>query len=247
VREARGGITWQADVLEGRADGRPPLVLLHGPAFDRSMWQPALAELCVADPGRQALALDLPGHGGSPPPRRHDIDGVLAAVHEAVRWTRLDAPVVVGHAMAAVIATVYAARYPARGVVNVNQWLRAEPPAAPGTWVADEIRGGGFSADRRLPGDSWQLPGRPDGPGWPPDALAADVDIQAVLAKIGAAETDYLFIAGHEVEPQYRRWLRQLVPRASIEVFPGSGHLPQLDRPERFAACLATMGRWPVA
>lgn len=243
MREARGGITWQADVLEGRADGRPPLVLLHGPAFDRGTWQPALAELCVADPGRQVLALDLPGHGGSSPLRRYDIDSVLAAVHEAVRWTRLDAPVVVGHAMAAVIATVYAARYPARGVINVNQRRRAEPPAAPGTWVADEIRGGGFAADRRPSADGWQLPCRPDGPGWPPDALA--VDIQAVLAKIGAAEIDYLFIAGREVEPGYRRWLRRLVPRASIEVFPGSGHLPHLDCPQRFAACLATMGRWP--
>jgi len=239
VREARGGITWQADVLEGRADGRPPLVLLHGPAFDRSMWQPALAELCVADPGRQALALDLPGHGGSPPLRGYDIESVLAAVHEAVSWTRLDAPVVVGHAMAAVIATVYAARYPARGVVNVNQWLRTEPPAAPGTWVADEIRGGGFAADRRLPAGSWHPTCLPDGPGWPPDAPA--VDIQAELARIGAAETDYLFIAGHEVEPAYRRWLRQLVPQASIEVFPGTGHLPQLERPQRFAACLAAM------
>jgi pimeloyl-ACP methyl ester carboxylesterase len=195
----------------------------------------------VADPGRQVLALDLPGHGGSPPPRRYDLDSVLAAVHEAVRWTRLDAPVVVGHAMAAVIATVYAARYPARGVVNVNQWLRAEPPAAGGTWVADEIRGGGFAADRRLRGDGWQLPYRPDGR--PPDALA--VDIHAELAKIGAAEIDYLFIAACEVEAGYRRWLRRLVPQASIEVFPGSGHLPHLDRPERFASCLATMGRWP--
>lgn len=166
MREAREGITWQADVLEGQADGRPPLVLLHGPAFDRSTWQPALAELCVADPGRQVLALDLPGHGDSPPLRRYDIDSVLAAVHEAVRWTRLDSPVVVGHAMAAVIATAYAARYPARGIVNVNQWLRAEPPEAPGTWVADEIRGGGFAAEGRPSADGWQLPCRPDVPGW---------------------------------------------------------------------------------
>jgi pimeloyl-ACP methyl ester carboxylesterase len=48
-----------------RPDGRPPLVLLHGLTFDRAMRQPALAELRKTDPGRQVLALDLPGHGGA--------------------------------------------------------------------------------------------------------------------------------------------------------------------------------------
>jgi pimeloyl-ACP methyl ester carboxylesterase len=44
-------------VLEGEADRRPPLVLLHGLTFDRAMWLPALAELRTADPGRQVLVL----------------------------------------------------------------------------------------------------------------------------------------------------------------------------------------------
>jgi pimeloyl-ACP methyl ester carboxylesterase len=45
---------------------RPPLVLLHGLTFDRSLWRPSLAELRRIDPGRRVLALDLPGHGASP-------------------------------------------------------------------------------------------------------------------------------------------------------------------------------------
>jgi pimeloyl-ACP methyl ester carboxylesterase len=47
-------------------DRRPPLVLLHGLTFDRTSWHPARAELATLDPGRQVLALDLPGHGESP-------------------------------------------------------------------------------------------------------------------------------------------------------------------------------------
>jgi pimeloyl-ACP methyl ester carboxylesterase len=47
------------------SDGRPPIVLLHGLTFDRTMWRPALAKLETLDPGRRVLALDLPGHGGS--------------------------------------------------------------------------------------------------------------------------------------------------------------------------------------
>lgn len=241
--ETHGETTWQADVLEGRDDGRPPLVLLHGPAFDRGMWQPALAELCAADPGRQVLALDLPGHGGSAPLPRYDIDSVLTAVHEAIRWTRLDAPVVVGHGSAAVIATGYAARYPARGVVNVNQWLRAAQPAPGGGWAADEIRGGGFAGwpAKPLGVDIRAAVASSGFAGWPPDALA--VDIHDALATISAAGIGYLFIAGHDVDPGYRRWLLSLLPRASIEVFAGGGHFPQLECPQRFAACLATMGR----
>ncbi len=50
----------------GMPDGRPPIVLLHGLTFDRTMWRPALAELQTIDPGRHAITLDLPGHGESP-------------------------------------------------------------------------------------------------------------------------------------------------------------------------------------
>ncbi len=52
--------------LTGEPDRRPPLVLLHGLTFDRTSWHPARAELATLDPGKQVLALDLPGHGESP-------------------------------------------------------------------------------------------------------------------------------------------------------------------------------------
>lgn len=117
-----------AGILDGGGDdGRAPLVLLHGLTFDRGMWRPALDELRRVDPGRQVLALDLPGHGGSPAWPDYDIGSVAAAVREAVTAAGLRDPVVVGHSMAAMIATVYAARYPTRGIVNVDGWLQMEP------------------------------------------------------------------------------------------------------------------------
>ena len=116
-----------AGVVDGGPDGRGPLVLLHGLTFDRAMWRPALDALGQIDPGRQVLALDLPGHGGSPAWPRYDIDSVAAAVQQAVTAARFGDPVVVGHSMAAVIATVYAAGYPVRGVVNVDQRLQVAP------------------------------------------------------------------------------------------------------------------------
>lgn len=263
--QAHGGSGWEADVLEGRPDGRPPLVLLHRPGLDRAMWRPALAELCAADPGRQVLVLDLPGRAGSAPWPGYDLVRAAAAVHEAVRWTRLDAPVMVGHAMAAAIATVYAACYPVRGVVNVDQWLEGAPSVALVTSPRDEIRGDGLTGawqqfadsthlQRLLPPGRWPLrqAGHPrqdavagywgESLGRLPGAVAAEV--QAALAAVRAAGIGYLFIAGREVEPGYRRWLSQVLPQASIVVFPGGGHFPHLACPRRFATCLAATARW---
>src|SRR6516162_3801744 len=115
--------------LEGDCDHRAPLILLHGLTFDRTMWRPAVAELATIDPGRRVLAVDLPGHGRSPAWPSYDAEGVAEAVHRAALAAKLPAPVLAGHSAAAVIATVYAARYPARGVVNVDQWLQIEPIA----------------------------------------------------------------------------------------------------------------------
>lgn len=39
----------------GNDNDRPPVVLLHGLSFDRTMWRPALAEMRRIDPGRRVL------------------------------------------------------------------------------------------------------------------------------------------------------------------------------------------------
>lgn len=113
--------------LTGTDDSRPPLVLLHGLSFDRTMWRPALAELERIDPGRRVLALDLPGHGESPDAPQRDPEQVMHAVHAAVTEAGLAAPVVVGHSLGAVLATFYAANFPCPAAVNVDQTLIVEP------------------------------------------------------------------------------------------------------------------------
>lgn len=67
----------------GGSDARPPLVMLHGLTFDRTMWQSALAQLAHIDPGRRALAFDLPGHGESPDWESYDLDRVAHGMHRA--------------------------------------------------------------------------------------------------------------------------------------------------------------------
>src|SRR5262245_28710496 len=99
--------------LSGREHGDPDaagpaFVLLHGLTFDRRMWDPVLGAL---PRGRRAIALDLPGHGGSSPLRGRGLAAAVDAVREAVVAARLDSPILVGHSIGGPIASIYAARY----------------------------------------------------------------------------------------------------------------------------------------
>jgi pimeloyl-ACP methyl ester carboxylesterase len=251
-----------AAVLEGGTGGGAPLVLLHGLTFDQAMWRPVLAELRGTGAEVRVLTLDLPGHGGSPPWPRYGIDSVAAAVHEAVAEAGLPAPVIVGHSMAAVIATAYAARYPAAGVVDVDQPLWMEPAAAVARSLEGEIRGGGFAAAwgrveagmhmELLPAGARELlrahrhPRQDLVAGYwrelfdtPAPELAGH--LAAALGAVRDKGIPYLFIAGHEVDPEYRRWLDRALPDARTEVWPDSGHFPHLAHPGRFAERLAAI------
>jgi pimeloyl-ACP methyl ester carboxylesterase len=254
-----------ADIVEGTPDGRPPLVLLHGLTFDRAMWRPALAELSRIDPGRQSLALDLPGHGDSPPWPDYDIESVADAVHATVRSTRLDPPVLVGHSLSALVAMDYAARYPARGVVNVDAWLDIEPTIAMVKSLAVEIRGGGFAKAWQLFEDSMHTETLPERTrrllrpvsdvrqevvaGYWREAMDRPAPefsarVASIIAKLRANQVSYLFVAGHPVEIEYLDWLSQRLPEAAVQVLLDSGHFPQLAHPKRFAECLAATARW---
>jgi pimeloyl-ACP methyl ester carboxylesterase len=97
-----------------------PVLLLHGLLFDRTMWWPVAAELSTSA-SCTMLAPDLPGHGDTPPRAAHDIDRLAADL--AVLVQRLDlhrAPVVVGHAESAALATVFAERFAVHRVLTVD-------------------------------------------------------------------------------------------------------------------------------
>ena len=249
----------------GESDARPPLVLLHGLTFDRTMWQPALDQLGPIDPGRRALAFDLPGHGESPGWESYDVDSVAHGVHRAVVEAGLDEPVIVGHSLAAVIATVYAAQFPTRGVVNVDQPLQVTAFAGFLQSIADQLRGPGFPAVweqfaasmhvEMLPASAQQLVQSTSNPrqdlvlGYWREVLeqpASEIAERAStgLATLRTADVPYLIVAGGDPEPEYRQWLGEALPQAVITVLPGSGHFPHLAHPGRFAECLAATAQW---
>jgi pimeloyl-ACP methyl ester carboxylesterase len=244
----------------GHADDRTPLVLLHGLTFDRSMWRPALTELHRIDPGRRALALDLPGHGASPGWRSYDIQGLARGIHHAVQEAGLEAPIVVGHSIAAVIATAYAAEYPARGIINVDQSLQIAPFAGLLQSVASKLRGPEFPAVWQmfaasmhtdlLPASAQELVRSSSQPRqdlvlayWrevldqPARELAAVA--AGLLDAVRFAGVPYHVVVGADLEPEYQAWLSKTLPQATVTTWPGSGHFPHLAHPDRFAQCLA--------
>jgi pimeloyl-ACP methyl ester carboxylesterase len=249
----------------GEADERPPLVLLHGLTFDRSLWGPSLVELARADPGRRALAFDLPGHGASSAWDSYDVESVAAGVHRAVVEAGLERPVIVGHSLAAIVASVYAGAFPTRGVVNVDQPLQTAPFASFLHSIADQLRGdefgalwNGFAASMHpelLPAAAQELvrvTSRPQQDlvlGYWREVLDQPVvelveRIAAGLAALRGGAVRYLLVVGNDLTDEYRSWLEQELPQAEVTVLAGSGHFPQLAHPGAFASLLAATGRW---
>ena len=215
------------------------------------------------DPGRRVVALDLPGHGDSPEWAAYSVEGLAEGVHRAVEAAELPPPVVVGHSMSAVVATVYAARYPSQGVINVDQSLQVEPFARLVQSLADQLRGprfadvwarfeGSMHAELLPPAaralvSSRSRPSQDLVVGYWNDALERSPEelgtwAGQIVGEVRERNVPYLVVSGADVEPDYRRWLGDALPQAEIVVWPESGHFPHLAHPDRFAQVLATGG-----
>lgn len=85
------------------------LVLLHGLGASADIWSPMIASRPANWSGR-IMAIDLPGHGGSPQLDRYDIPLVAASVAEAIRGQLPGAGFyrVLGHSYGGVVALALA-------------------------------------------------------------------------------------------------------------------------------------------
>jgi pimeloyl-ACP methyl ester carboxylesterase len=250
----------------GRSDARPPLVLLHGLTFDRTMWRSALAELTILDPGRRAIALDLPGHGDSPDSPRYALDEIVERVHAEILEAGLEEPVVVGHSASAATATVYAATHPTRGVIAVEGTIRVGAFAGMAQALEPMLRGPGFAdAWARIAGGAFRLdevepdvrdfviatsrPRQEIVVGYWQDLFERtpgelDAMVLGGAAAIRAAGIPYVAVLGADPSPEEVAWSDANLPDGRILIWPGSGHFPHLAHPRRFAGLLAETAAW---
>jgi pimeloyl-ACP methyl ester carboxylesterase len=230
------------------------IVYLHGLSFDRHMWFPAIASLSRH---YRCIALDLPGHGESSDRSNYDLAEIALELHELVIHLTLDRPVVVGHALGAILATIYAADYAVALVVDIDQPLYLSPFVDLIQGAKADLASNNFRAtvDRLIPTPtSARLPARYlDFIVSQPrqdvvlgywrillDATPASIEalISATLAKIVAP---YLAIHSAPVADFYRGWLSAHLQNLEIFVMPDGDRFPHLTDSEGFVSVLE---RW---
>lgn len=229
----------------------PLLVAIHGITENRSFWDPVRLHQRF-----RVLRVDLRGHGDSPRTPPYGIDESVEDIHRLIESLGEDltvnqSPVIVGHSIGGVIATAYAARYPTRGVVNVDQSLQVGPLPAE---IAAAVRGKGFAdfvrtffaslygeldpalvADiergRALDQDTFR--------GFWTPLLDWDADTLAAWSRRTTSlppDVPYLSLHGTDPGDGYADWLTDRIPAAVAEQTPTRTHYPHLAQPEWFVS-----------
>ena len=90
----------------------PPMVFIHGAAFDHSVWQ--WQSRYFAHHGHSVLAVDLPGHGRSPGALRTTIEEWADWVAAFLDAATLSEVVLIGHSMGSLVALETALKHGAR-------------------------------------------------------------------------------------------------------------------------------------
>jgi pimeloyl-ACP methyl ester carboxylesterase len=241
----------QGLAYEQHGDGMP-VVFLHGLTFDRTTWRPIIERL---GDGVRSIAFDLPGHGdtGGEPCAMREAAGRVNAALESMG---VGEPIIVGHSISSGIASIYAASYPVRGLVNVEGTVDIRPMAELIRRLEPMLRSDRFAhafapfqqsmgfehvpeplRTRELESQDirqeivlgyWAQLFRDD-----PRELQQE--IEATMASIDAP---CLIVFGHDLSASERAHLRERVSALQIEEWPDRGHLVHLAEPDQFAARL---------
>ena len=188
----------------------PPIVFLHGMGASAATWD-AVGE-ALSD-RYLTVAVDLPGHGGSPcpdDPDRFTRDAALADVDELL--ATLDEPaILVGHSLGGYLALAHAATRPgaARGIVVANTGPGFRDPEKREAWNARSRR----NAHR------FGVPER-----------VADLNLQhdsVVMDRLAEIATPTLVLVGGADRPEYvgsGQYLERKMLDARLVVIDGGEH-----------------------
>jgi pimeloyl-ACP methyl ester carboxylesterase len=238
-------------VSSGSGAGRP-IVLVHGITERGEGWRPLVAPLAE---DHVVLVVDLRGHGASAKGDRYDPLTLATDVHDTVIAADLgsEAPLMIGHSLGGVVVSAYAAMFPARGVINVDQPLRLAGFKDALAQLEPMLRGSRESFEEAIgmvfdsmmgPLDAEQAARivalrRADQDvvlgiwGTVFDSTPDELDAQ-VGALAGGITVPYLSLHGIDPGDEYTAWLTSVVPSATVEVWADHGHYPHLIDEPRF-------------
>lgn len=232
----------------------PIAIVIHGITESRESFRPILAEL-----GNHytVLAVDLRGHGLSQSADPYDVITLANDVHDTLVSAGLTGskvpPLVIGHSLGGLVASAYAAMFPSRAVVNVDQPLRLAAFKEGLGQLEPLLRGDQASFDMAIgivfdsmygalsPADIARLNllRRADqnvvlgiwGTVFESTPEQLDATVDALVAGIGVP---YLSLHGTDIGDEYAGWLKAHVPSATVELWPDCGHYPHLVDSARF-------------
>ena len=251
--------------VQERGEGEPPLVLVHGLATTREIWDlvtPSLAER------RRVVTLDVPGFGGSAPVGDgFKLDAVADRIARGLAARGVRAPFdLVGHSLGAGIALTLAARRPraVRRLILVAPAGLVGMPSAVSRLLAAGVDG--MLAARRgmapLADLEW---GRrlllgfaaADGAAIPPSQarlmlgasanakrtaaalmVISGADLQPVLAGLSVPIGVIWGAQDRTVPARVARRVVRARPDADVVILERAGHVPMIERPDAFAAAL---------
>jgi pimeloyl-ACP methyl ester carboxylesterase len=232
-----------------------PVVWLHGISEDRLSWAPVTEQL--ADEMR-CIRIDFRGHGATSHRRPYELEALVSDVTSVISATCNEPPVVVGHSLGGMVATIAAAIGDTGPVICVDQPLTLEGFAEIVHSIAPRLR------DPETYSDALMEEKLAIGMGLVPQPLfrelerktrASDQNVVLDIWKpmldwdLGAMEAaklifdqllrtinvPYLALHGQPVKPGYEEWFRSTNPAATIEFWIGMGHWLHLVDPVRFA------------
>jgi pimeloyl-[acyl-carrier protein] methyl ester esterase len=241
----------------------PPLVLLHGWALHSGLFAPIVPDLARRF---RVHAVDLPGHGHSPPVAPYTLDRVVAAVDVALA-AHAEPLTVLGWSLGGVVAQRWALLRPERVArlvlvcttprfVNGDGWiegieagvlrqfadeLRVAYPQTLRRFLKLQVQGGG-DGGAALAALRLELFARGEpAPAVLDEALdiLAGTDLRADAARI---RVPALVVTGSRdalTPPGAGAWLAATMPGATLAAIEGAAHAPFLSHRREFDAALA--------
>lgn len=140
MKDPNDNASW---IASDRTGSGPPIVFVHGLTYDRRMWAPVIERL---RDGFTCVRIDLPGHGESSDASTYDLEAVMSAIRDLCERLELENPILVGHSVGGLIATFYASRFSAAGLVTSDQPLQTEAFLFRLRGMRDQLRSPAFPA-----------------------------------------------------------------------------------------------------
>ena len=231
--------------------GQPDVVLVHGAANDHSVW--SLQSRYVAHHGRNAYAVDLPGHGRSAGPAVTSVDALAGWLADFMAAAGIGRATLVGHSLGSLAALAAAARAPDRVAALALLGTAVPMPVSEGLLDAaraddhvafELINGWSFSAGAKLrgnrqpgvwmTGNTMRLMER-TAPGVLYADLAACNDYAGGLAAAGGVRCPVLLVQGARdimAPPANARALAAALHDVRSVMLPDCGHAMMSEAPD---------------